>query len=615
MAISSTWRRVLALFGASVFLATCQTTGLNPTGLLEGEVKCQEGPRRTLDCRGAIQQYARDIRADVTAAQHVTVGIGLLSNKLIEADAITSDLVQHYYQTCTLYNACLISPEQYVAKTERLQEIQLSVRRALAAAGVGAQQNIQINPTPGGVIPGPVPPGGGPPGGPVPGGPVFVPPGAGRAPGGSPVGASSDPAQQRPAPTAAGAQPPDTVDAVLNILREGSRLLARPAPTAGATAAASAPPVTPVTGGSPAPVARSPVPSGSAPSVAPSAGTPAGTPQDLESSLRGLLATLKEGIVRREPGLATARAAVGNFTEEGSAWSGPLGALLQEQVALLVQSGVAFAPASGSLARGISVTQVAGVVNPNDPQALPALLGGDLAITGTYRVQDQRVSLRLSAVDGKGGDLGQAAGSISARAIPGEWAASAANTAVTDRLLSALGQLGPRSQGTARVEVTTNRPGAGASFRVGEEIRYFVNTSMTGYLYLFHVDADGAILRIFPNRYQQNARIRAGEVLDVPGREASFKFEAAPPFGLETTFAIVTAMPLDDRDFESAAGGFARPKQAVPEIVASRGVRVVPVPSGGSAPASAAAPASGSPTGQAAEARPVWNHVTVLVRP
>src|SRR5207244_1000239 len=153
---------------------------------------------------------------------------------LIEADAITSDLVQHYYQTCSLYNACLITREEYVAKTERLQEIQLSVRRALAAAGFGAQQNIQINPLGG------VPPGAGVPGGGVGGG--GRPPGGQGPPGPATTGVPGDPGQQRTAVAAPGGPAADTVDAILGVLREGSKLLRQPgAGPAGAAANPLAP--------------------------------------------------------------------------------------------------------------------------------------------------------------------------------------------------------------------------------------------------------------------------------------------------------------------------------------------------------------------------------------
>jgi len=232
--------------------------------------------------------------------------------------------------------------------------------------------------------------------------------------------------------------------------------------------------------------------------------------------------------------------------------------------------------------------------------------------------------LRLSSVDARGRDLAQEARGIARRAIPGAWPASAPNAPETSQLLNTLGQqMGPRTQGTARVEVTTNRPGTGASFRTGEEIRYLVTSTVGGYLYLFHVDAEKRILRIFPNQLQPDARVTGGAALEVPAPGAQFKFEASPPFGLETTFAIVTPVPLDDRDFVAAEGFFAKPRQEVPELLTSRGIRLRPTDGAGAGgpPPAAAAPPSGS-AGGAGSGGPaalgdslVWNYVTVLIRP
>ncbi|MGH7264836.1 MAG: DUF4384 domain-containing protein, partial [Candidatus Rokuibacteriota bacterium] len=294
---------------------------------------------------------------------------------------------------------------------------------------------------------------------------------------------------------------------------------------------------------------------------------------DLEGAVQALLVSLKQGVLRYDPALGAARATVANFTEEGKPWNSPLGALLQDQVARAVGSGSVFAPAAPPT-RGITVKEVASVGNPNDPRALTALHGSDLAILGKYQSRDDAVLLRLSAVDRTGRELAQAASGISRRAIPGAWSANPANVADTGQLLNTLGQLGPRAQGTARVDVATNRPGAGANFRLGEEIRYFVTSTLPGFLYLFHIDADRNMLRIFPNQFQRDPRIRGGEALEIPAHGAPFKFEASPPFGLETTFAIVTTVPLDERDFQTVDGGFARPTQAVAGLRTTRGIRV-----------------------------------------
>jgi hypothetical protein len=319
---------------------------------------------------------------------------------------------------------------------------------------------------------------------------------------------------------------------------------------------------------------------------------------------------LKQEVARNNPARASGQAVVGNFTEEGQPWSSPLGALLQERVATLVEREGLFKSASGIQTRGISIKQVAGVENLNDPKALGALYNADLAIAGTYRAQADRVLVRLTALDDKGEELAQASNEISTRAIPDVVAAAPANAADTSQLLNSFNQLGPRSQGEAKVEVTTNRPGAGASFRLGEEIKYFVASTIDGHLSLFHIDADKNILRIFPNQSQREGRIRAGAALEVPAPGSPFKLEASPPFGLETTFAVVTSVPLDEKDFQLVEGGFAKPKQGISALVGTRGISVKPGGPAASTPASASSAMVQAPPPQL-----VWNSITVLIRP
>ncbi|MBI2903172.1 MAG: hypothetical protein HYY12_06250, partial [Candidatus Methylomirabilis oxyfera] len=153
---SRSWSCRIGTGAVALLLAACQTTGVHPTGLMGGEVKCPDGPRQVLDCRGALQQYSRDLKVDLSFMQKAQVGLGVNTTKLAEADALSGDLIQHYYRACTLYNACILTQKEYAAKSEKLQNIQFHVRTALGPGGYaygGQQQNIQINPPPGGFPP------------------------------------------------------------------------------------------------------------------------------------------------------------------------------------------------------------------------------------------------------------------------------------------------------------------------------------------------------------------------------------------------------------------------------------------------------------------------------
>jgi hypothetical protein len=318
--------------------------------------------------------------------------------------------------------------------------------------------------------------------------------------------------------------------------------------------------------------------------------------------LKALLTTLKQNVERRGTTRGSGQTVVGNLAEEGQPWSSPVGAVLRDRIASLVQTEGIFKPVPQT--RGISVTQVAAVQNPNDPRALGAMYGADMSISGSYRVQQDQVNVQLAAIDNQGNQIAQATGQVPTQSIPNVLAATPVNASQTKEVLGGLNQLGPQAQGDERVEVTTNKPGAGASFRLGEEIKYFVKSTLSGYLYLIHIDADKKMTRIYPNQFQREARISAGVPVEVPGAGVPFKFEASPPFGLETTAALVTTVPLDEKDFQMLEGGFATPTQPLPTLVATRGIVVkAPGTSTPSAPAPASAP------------RLVWNTVTVLIRP
>jgi hypothetical protein len=244
---------------------------------------------------------------------------------------------------------------------------------------------------------------------------------------------------------------------------------------------------------------------------------------------------------------------------------------------------------------GITVKRVIGVANPNDPKALAGYYGSDLVIDGSYRREGDRVLMQLTLVDDQGSTLARTSAALPMAMVPPAVAAAQVNAGNTTHLLGALTRLGPRMQGAWKVDVTTNRPGAGASFRQGEAIQY---SSARRWTATSIVDADRKIVRIFPNPHQPSAQVRAGAPVEVPAGGAPFRFEASPPFGLETTFAVVTPAPLDERDFQPAAGGFSAPKGDVSALVgATRSLRAAPRP-------------GGSPD------RPIiWNSITILIRP
>lgn len=537
--------RLALTASVAIAVSACSTTGVNPTGITGGQVMCPSGPRPAIDCRGALQQYSRDFKADLDLMSKTKIGLGITSTKLMEADALTSDLLQHSYQTCTLYNACVVSPKDYGDKTEKLQALHMEVRRTLLGSGYGNQQNIQINPPPGQQFP-----------------PPF--PGAhGQSSPAALAGMPGDPNQPNGGPAVASAPSSgssNTADKILNILREGSKVLRNNSSNSAVPA---------------------PIPTAAVPGF------------DLDSALRGMLTSLKRDVSTRSPALANARAVIGNFTEEGRPYGGPMGALLQDRVSSIVMNDNVFNQPVGVQSRGINLKDLQAVKNVSDPRSLTALYNTDLAIAGTYQARSDGVAIKLTALQSSG-EIAQSRALLPAGIIPEVVAAAPQNAQDTSQLIGSMDKVTPRSDG--ELNITTNRPGQGANFRMGEEIQYFVKSASDGYLYLFHIDGEKQVNQIFPNPYQPNPAIRAGEAVQLPQPGAPFKFEASPPFGLETTFAIVTPAPLTDGDLQMVQASFATPSQVGPTLARTRSIAA----NGG---------------GDASNNSVLWNSATVLIRP
>lgn len=89
---------------------------------------------------------------------------------------------------------------------------------------------------------------------------------------------------------------------------------------------------------------------------------------------------------------------------------------------------------------------------------------------------------------------------------------------------------------------------ADRTYEDGEEMTVKVRSEKDGYLYLLYRAADGKITCLFPNRIQQENRIRKGEVVTVPAKDAQFRLRAGAPYGKEVLAALVLARPLTPQD-------------------------------------------------------------------
>lgn len=103
--------------------------------------------------------------------------------------------------------------------------------------------------------------------------------------------------------------------------------------------------------------------------------------------------------------------------------------------------------------------------------------------------------------------------------------------------------------GDVRVTIETDRN----RYRVGDnvEIRFWV--SEPAYVYIYNQDTRGNVRLIFPNRFDQNNRVRAGEHW-LPGSEYRFRVEGPP--GTEYLQILATRTRLRRLDWRDARDPF-----------------------------------------------------------
>jgi curli biogenesis system outer membrane secretion channel CsgG len=87
--------------------------------------------------------------------------------------------------------------------------------------------------------------------------------------------------------------------------------------------------------------------------------------------------------------------------------------------------------------------------------------------------------------------------------------------------------------------VVSSPRGPRPTYRVGETMAVSVQPNRDEYVYCFYQDASGAVARIFPNRFQPDAFLRAGQQIEVPpAGQQSFAIRFDKPGGSESVACL-----------------------------------------------------------------------------
>ncbi|MEW5816214.1 MAG: DUF4384 domain-containing protein [Spirochaetota bacterium] len=101
------------------------------------------------------------------------------------------------------------------------------------------------------------------------------------------------------------------------------------------------------------------------------------------------------------------------------------------------------------------------------------------------------------------------------------------------------------SAGNLVVKVTTSR-GEGGVYKDGERMVVYVFVNQDAYIKVYHIDVNGRLALIFPNKFYSHNRIQGGEFVQIPGADHPFQFVLHAPFGTEFIKAAAALSQFED---------------------------------------------------------------------
>ncbi len=98
------------------------------------------------------------------------------------------------------------------------------------------------------------------------------------------------------------------------------------------------------------------------------------------------------------------------------------------------------------------------------------------------------------------------------------------------------------------------------SFGLGDMVTFSARADTDGYLTLVDLGTDGSVTVLFPNPYERDNRVSAGQTISFPSARMDFEIVAQPPAGRGMVRAFITPEPLDlptSDDFTTGGAAFA----------------------------------------------------------
>ncbi len=134
-------------------------------------------------------------------------------------------------------------------------------------------------------------------------------------------------------------------------------------------------------------------------------------------------------------------------------------------------------------------------------------------------------------------------------------------------------------QAIFQVDLWTNKKDS--QFHVGDDLVVYLKTNKDSNVTLFDIGTSGKVHVIFPNEYQKDNSIKAGQILKIPADNANWTFKLQGPVGKNVLKAIATIKDVEilAKTDTKKAGIFQEVKNSEKELARDIGVILKPIDS------------------------------------
>ena len=101
----------------------------------------------------------------------------------------------------------------------------------------------------------------------------------------------------------------------------------------------------------------------------------------------------------------------------------------------------------------------------------------------------------------------------------------------------------PAAAGVQQLSVVAWVDHADNTYAIGEAVRLFVRANKDAYLTVLNVGPTGNTTMLFPNAFQRDARVRAGQTVEIPAPGSGAQFRVSGPVGRELIKVIASTNP------------------------------------------------------------------------